>query len=155
MDIRKIIPGSALFGLALVYASCVPAPLVVAEADCTDLAGNYRSNDFGFTSLNGTLNESFNEGAFEVGFDTGLFDSNFSALGYDPLGFVDAPYEAEAGTLTFSKPLVDNMEPGVQTFECKVVDDDTFTLKSDKIGFDFDDDGVFEDAAFEGTFDAV
>lgn len=90
-----------------------------------------------------------------MGFDGGLYDSNFSAPGYDPVGFTDAPYTAGAGTLTFNEPFIDNVEPGAQTFTCEVVDEDTFTLRSDPIGFDFGDDGVYEDAVFEGTFDRL
>lgn len=151
MNVKQSFAGPALLGPMLTYTGCVPNTLCVA--DCGDLAGTYRASDFGFTSVDGSFTESFDEGAFEVGFDAGLYDSSFSAPGYDPVGFTDAPYTAEAGTLTFSEPFVDNVEPGAQTFACEVVDDDTFTLRGDPIGFDFGDDGVYEDAVFEGTFD--
>lgn len=153
MNAKKTFTGLSLLSVALLYSGCVPAPL--AAADCSNLAGSYRASDFGFTSADGAFSEPFDGGALEVGFDAGFFDSGFSAPGYDPLGIVDAPYTAEAGALTFDKPFIDNVEPGVGTFECEVVDDNTFTLRNDDIGFDFDNDGVFEDGTFEGTFDAI
>lgn len=106
-----------------------------------------------FASVDGFFSEPFDEGAFEVGFDAGLCDSSFGAPGYNPV--TDAPYTAGAGTLTFNEPFIDNVEPSAQTFTCEVVDEDTFTLRSDPIGFDFGDDGVYEDAIFEGTFDRL
>jgi hypothetical protein len=42
-----------------------------------------------------------------------------------------------------------------QRFTCDVVDDDTFRLVGDRVPFDFDDDGVFEDAGFEAEFDEI
>ena len=144
-----------LITLALL-ASCASTPLEVQ--DCTDLAGDYRATSFGFVNDELGLDEDFGDDAvFDIGFNDGTFDSDFSATGFDPIRFEDETFAATENSLTFNEPLVDRVEPGVQTLDCEVVDDNTFRLR-DTARFDFDNDGVFEEneeADFEGTFEAL
>lgn len=142
---------SAALLLGLALSSCAPA--AVELSDCSDLTGTYAASDFGFVDPTGVFeDEPFEDAALEVGFDAGVFESDFSGPDYDSVILGDVGYTATADTLVVDEPFIDGVEPGVQTFECTVVDDDTFTLRSDDIGYDFNDDGVYEDGVFEGTF---
>ena len=159
---KKIHAFIASIMLAGVLAACAPGPTapVTGLNDCTDVVGrDFRATDFGFTGVaDPTLIEDFGgEGVFDIGFDDGVFDSTFTAPGFNDVGIVGGPFTATETTLELgTDPLFDRVEPGLQTFQCEVIDDDTFSLTTDEpIGFDFDGDGVFEDATFEGTFDVL
>lgn len=141
-----------LVTLALL-ASCAPTALEVQ--DCTDLAGDYRATSFGFANDELGLEQDFGDDAFGIGFnEDGTFDSEFGATGFDSVAFENEAYTATETSLTFNEPLFDRVEPGEQTFECEVIDDNTFALRG-TTGFDFDNDGIYEEADFEGTFDAL
>ena len=146
-----IIPVFLLIG---VLASCTPG---AAEfGDCSTLAGDFEAREFGFSDNVGVFDdEIFDGGRLGFGFGDGVFDSDFSSPGFNDVGFVGEPFEATENTLTFNEPFIDRVEPGVEEFQCEVIDENTFTLRNDDIGFDFDSDGVFEDGTFEGTFDRI
>ena len=150
VNIAKLF-AALIFGLLL--SSCAPAAFEPI-ADCSGLTGTYVADDYGFSSADGAFEDGpFEDDALEIGFDAGVFDSELSP-DFDPVTF-GGGYVTTASAVSFDAPFVDNVEPGTQTFACSVVDDDTFTLVSDDIGYDFNDDGVYDDATFTGTFSVL
>ena len=146
--------------LAGILAACATEPVapIAGLSDCTDVVGrDFRATDFGFTGVAdpGLVEDFGGAGVFDIAFGDGVFDSTFTAPGFNDVGIVGGPFTATERTLELgTDPLFDRVEPepGLQTFECEVLDEDTFTLRSvDPIGFDFGEG--FEDAVFEGTFD--
>lgn len=140
--------------------SCVPRT-TGAVGDCSTLTGDFAATEFGFSSVaDPTLTDSFGPDAtFGLGFDNGAFTSSFadSTLGPDPF-VATGPFDAVGSDVGFgTSPLFPGVAPGFdQRFECTATGADAFTLRSrDPIGFDFNNDGVFEDSTFEGTFGRV
>lgn len=150
----------ALLVTLVFLVSCVPRT-TGAVSDCNTLTGDFAATEFGFNSVaDPALTDSFGPDAtFGLGFDNGVFTSSFAdpTLGPDPF-VATGPFDAVGSDIGFgTNPLLPGVAPGFdQRFECEVVDNNSFTLRSrDPVGFDFNNDGVFEDSTFGGTFGRI
>lgn len=146
--------------LSVLLASCVVgAGTGGAFNDCSTLAGDFTTTDFGFTSVaDPALTDSFGPDAtFGLGFNNGVFNSTFADSTFGPDPFVaTGPFNAVGSDIGFgTNPLFPGVRPGFdQRFECEVIDNNRFRLRSrDPIGFDFGNGS--EDAIFEGTFNRI
>jgi hypothetical protein len=150
-------------------ALLVPALLTACEEDeilgfedCEDLAGNFRTTDFGFRgTTNASLVRDFDrEGtAFTLTLrNDDTFESTFTAQGATPLvrtgAFTATPTELRLGNRALFLGAQDNLE---QRFSCELVGANRFRVVSAAPArFDFDEDEGFEEGeegVFEGEFE--
>ena len=130
-----------------------------AVEDCGDLAGEFEAVDFGFTGIDdANLVEDFDEAGAELTFDLGEddFASEFTMPDIENPIVRTGAFEVTGNEVVLGdQPLFPGAEDVEQRYVCEVNEDGGFTLTGNEVGFDFDNDGVFEEADFEAVFEPI
>ncbi len=114
----------------------------VDTEDTTGDVGDRRARDF--SGIGGTLELTFT--------GDGSFQSVFTAPGLETVLVSGAFVQSGASLQLGNDALFPDQESGPQNFTCRAVDGG-FSLESSEAGFDFDNDGTFEEARFFGRFE--
>lgn len=130
---------------------------------CAALGGTFQAVDVRVQSLaDPAVTESFSRPGttFRIEFndENDLFQSTFIQPGTPPVVRTGNFVVEEGNVILASEPLV----PGIQrettvdvgglTFTCRLTDGG-LSLVDDQVRFDFDNDGIFEPALFDATFE--